>query len=156
MELKKGAAVVDLLKSGIVADFRSPDQIGEDELKVWLLVRRDLELSAGKLAGQSGHAFFALGMQAVTSGSLGALERYLNTGQAKIVVGVKSVDQLNACVALAEERGIPAVRVVDAGRTELNPGTLTVAAIGPCRRSELPGKIRRLKIYQNVERTADE
>lgn len=42
-----------------------------------------------------------------------------------------SMEELVALVGKAEAAGLPLYRVVDAGRTEVEPGTTTVLAIGP-------------------------
>lgn len=156
MESEDGATAMDLLATGMVADPRALGQVGDDELKMWLLVRKDLRISAEKLMAQAGHAFFALGAQVARAEDVVLFEKYVNSGQAKIVVGVKDSEQLLACVASAELALLPSMCVTDAGRTELEPGTLTVAAIGPCRRSELPGKIKRLRIYRYEDQAANE
>lgn len=143
----------DLLEAGKVADNRTVDEVSKDELKMWLLVRMDTGISAAKLAAQSGHAFFSLGAQLIKSEAHDLFNEYAQCGQAKIVVGVKDSSHLLSCVASADAAGIGTMCVEDAGRTELEPGTLTVAAIGPCRKSELPGKIKRLRLYSHKNGT---
>ena len=49
---------------------------------------------------------------------------------------------------LAKEAGLPVMEIQDAGRTEVAPGTITVAAIGPGKIElidSVTGKLRLLK-----------
>lgn len=124
--------------------YDDPLSLGErEELKMWLAVRTDLSMSPGKLAIQSGHAFGAL--YCLEFGSAKMTE-YLNSATPKIAVRVKSESELNRVLDVAHAVGISAYRVVDAGRSELEPGTPTVVAFGPARRSELPSFLRRLQL----------
>lgn len=115
-----------------------------EELKMWLAVRADLNMAAGKLAAQAGHAFADLYMEALGTE---AFAEYSST-QAKIVVSVDNEDELNKVCDLAEHSGIPAIIITDAGRTVFDEPTATVCAFDPARRSELPPFLRHLRIYE--------
>ena len=52
-------------------------------------------------------------------------------GQAKIVVKVESEAELLEIQKRAEEQGINTCAIRDAGRTQVEPDTLTVCALGP-------------------------
>ena len=112
------------------------------ELKMWLLVREDLEISKGKLAGQSGHAF----MSAILQVSRDLVDRYLADNQPKIVVRVKNLDALLRSERECQEIGLNHALITDAGRTEFPEPTKTVMAVGPCYRDELPRYLQRLRL----------
>jgi len=52
-------------------------------------------------------------------------------GQPKIAVKCKDIDELIALAQAAEKLQLPTYVIQDAGRTEVEPGTTTVLAIGP-------------------------
>ena len=52
-------------------------------------------------------------------------------GQAKVVVRAKGEEELETVCNEARALGIPVSTVRDAGRTEVEAGTVTVAAVGP-------------------------
>jgi PTH2 family peptidyl-tRNA hydrolase len=117
------------------------------ELKMWLAVRCDLDLSAGKLATQAGHAYQWLHdpRDAEKPWCTAGLPRY---GSPKIAVRVDSERELQRVQSEAEKAGIPYYTVNDAGRTELEPGTTTVVAFGPAYRDELPPFLRRSQLLK--------
>lgn len=113
------------------------DLIPEDiALKMVILVRTDLNMSKGKIAAQVGHA--VLGAYKLC---LKLIPDYVNAwtyrAQAKITLKVKDEAEMDKIVATAREHGLPTCTIEDAGRTEVEPGTRTCAAIGPAPVSEI-------------------
>ena len=100
------------------------------EVKLMLVVREDLGMSAGKVGAQCAHA--AVGIVEKLRGKKDALlDAWAACGQTKICV---KADDMAAFVELAKAAnaaGLPVYVVQDAGRTEVEPGTHTVMAIGP-------------------------
>lgn len=100
------------------------------DVKLVLVVRQDLKLSVGKTAAQCAHA--AVGVYQKLRGKRdGLLAAWEESGQAKIVCKCSNMDELVALAQAADAAGLPMYRVVDAGRTEVEPGTTTVLAVGP-------------------------
>ena len=104
--------------------------------KLVIAVRADLKLSAGKLAVQVAHA--------AVSCSLLSRERdrrifdaWFDEGQKKVVVKVKSVDDLYLLRDAARSRGLTSSLIADAGLTEIPPGTVTCIGIGPAREVDI-------------------
>ncbi|MBA7593981.1 hypothetical protein ES703_00917 [subsurface metagenome] len=95
-----------------------------------IVVRADLEMSPGKLATQVAHGAVVAFERARKKHREWA-EAWLNEGQKKVVVKVASEQELRRLQKRAEELGIPAELIQDAGLTELPPSTTTVLAIGP-------------------------
>ena len=82
-----------------------------------IVVRADLGMGRGKAAAQVAHAAVAATLTA--------------DGQPKVVLRVDSADELDEVVARAQAHRLPVEVIEDAGHTQLEPGTLTCAAIGP-------------------------
>jgi peptidyl-tRNA hydrolase len=135
---------------GMVLDCRTTPPDKNSELKIWIIARKDLTLSRGKFGAQTGHA---AGTCMVLSDrrNNSNLNEYLSLGQPKITVGVDNEAELIKCVKLCHEEMLVAVLVQDAGRTELDGKTFTVAAVGPCLRSELPKAVKRLQTLKAPE-----
>ena len=85
-------------------------------------------MSVGKTAAQVAHAAVTAVLSAVGTDTL---TEWLRDGQAKVVVRVLSEEELQQRVARAEAAGLRATPIADAGRTELDAGTLTCCAFGP-------------------------
>lgn len=135
---------------GLVLDCRTELPDRNSELKIWIIARKDLPLSQGKFGAQAGHA---AGTCMVLSDrrNNSNLDQYLSLGQPKITVGVADEAELIKCVKLCHEAMLVSVLVQDAGRTELDGKTFTVAAVGPCLRSELPPAVKRLQMLKDPE-----
>ncbi|MBI5046545.1 peptidyl-tRNA hydrolase [Candidatus Micrarchaeota archaeon] len=110
-----------------------------------IVVRADIGMGKGKLAAQSSHA------------SLGAYNKTLKTkpetvrgweqqGQTKVVLKVNSESELVEFFELAKRAKIPCELIRDAGRTQLEPGTLTAMAAGPWDEQELDKIFGKLKL----------
>jgi PTH2 family peptidyl-tRNA hydrolase len=97
-------------------------------MKLSLVVRTDLGMGRGKVAAQVAHAAVAAVLR--NHGSP-ALVRWLRDGQPKVVLKVNGADELGTVCDAAASAGLPVEVVLDAGRTQVAPGTATCCAIGP-------------------------
>lgn len=85
-------------------------------------------MSAGKAAAQAAHAAVAAALSAQGTAAFGA---WLDDGQPKVVLRVATAEALDDVIATAERQGIPVQTIADAGRTQLDAGTVTCCAVGP-------------------------
>ena len=98
--------------------------------KAVCLVRRDLNMGAGKVAAQVAHA--VLGVYRIAQEHCpAALQTWVGCGETIIVLGVDGREEMRALLAEAEQRGLCNHLIADAGRTEVAAGTETVGCIGP-------------------------
>lgn len=121
-----------------------------NELKMWLVVRDDLEIPKGKLAGQSGHAFE--GITRICLGTTGWNEiyrQYVEDNTPKIVVKCKNLAALERAEIECVGAGILTYKVTDAGRTVFPEPTITVLAIGPTHFENLPKFVQRFQLMKD-------
>jgi PTH2 family peptidyl-tRNA hydrolase len=97
------------------------------EYKQVIVVREDLKLSRGKLAVQVAHASI-IGYE---KSDKRIVELWKIQGQKKIVLKVPNLEKLLEIKEKAEKLGLVTGIVVDAGLTEIPPGTITAVVIGP-------------------------
>jgi len=133
---------------GFVCDVRTEIPDKNSEYKIWLFARKDLELTVGKFGPQAAHAAGTC-MVLTDRVNREVTDAYLSQGQPKITVGVDDEAALVKSVNLCKSAGLVAVLVQDAGRTELEGKTLTVGAVGPCLRSDLPRAVRDLRLLRS-------
>lgn len=104
--------------------------------KMVIAVREDIKLSRGKIAAQVAHA--AVGCTLIArKNSSSFLSKWLREGQKKIVVKVSTVDDIRSLESTAKSMKITVKVVVDAGHTEVEPGTVTCIGLGPAPESVL-------------------
>ncbi|MDN7023909.1 peptidyl-tRNA hydrolase [Methanoculleus sp. FWC-SCC1] len=101
--------------------------------KQCLIVRNDIKMSCGKKCAQIAHA--AVG--AYEKADKIAKKHWLDEGQKKVVLKAISERQLFELKTIAEQAGIPASIIQDAGLTEIPPGTVTALGLGPARSEAL-------------------
>jgi PTH2 family peptidyl-tRNA hydrolase len=94
-----------------------------------IVVRNDLKLKKGKLAAQVAHA--SLG--AFLKSEKNLRKKWLKEGAKKVVVKVKDLKELLNIKKEAEKMKIPNFLVRDAGKTQVDPGTITCLGLGPCK-----------------------
>lgn len=98
--------------------------------KMVLVVRNDLKMGKGKIGAQCGHG--AVGAYQKTVQRNPRLVRaWENTGCAKIALRVESEPEMMAIKRAAEAHNLTTCLIRDAGRTQIEPNSKTVLAIGP-------------------------
>jgi len=111
------------------------DSIPEKEYKMQILVRTDLGMGKGKIAAQTAHGVLGV-YRMILSSSNETWKRNLaeweRIAEAKVVLKVTSEQMLMEYYEKAQSLGLPAIFIEDAGRTQIDPGSKTVVAIGPC------------------------
>ena len=131
----------ELLDCGALSDVQDEEE-EEKEYKLVVLVRGDLGMSAGKVAAQTAHA--ALG--AVAAGDRRVVQQWTNSGEAIIVLNVPSLNDLLSLQSTAVSSRLNTYLVSDAGRTQVQPGSITVCAIGPDEVSKIDRVTRHLRL----------
>ena len=116
-----------------------------EEWKMVILARTDLNLSPGKLSAQCSHATH----RCIKKASKKQLSRWENDRNCstKIVLGVNSLEELKEIRKRARELKLTTGMIEDAGRTEIEPGTITCLGIGPGLAQEIDICSRHLKPY---------
>jgi PTH2 family peptidyl-tRNA hydrolase len=111
------------------------------DFKQVMVVRRDLGMGTGKIAAQVAHAA-VMGAERTKAHKREWFDSWFESGQAKVVVKVKSVEELIEVRKRAESLRLPVVQVQDSGLTQIPPGTTTCIGIGPAP-AELVDKVTR-------------
>lgn len=114
------------------------------DYKVVVIINKDLEMSKGKILSQFGHAIDALHEKLLENQNLAKIWR--NSGSAKIAVKGTTEDMVRIYNE-AKKEGIVYVKIFDAGRTQVNPGSFTVMAIGPASKQKIDNITGSLKLY---------
>lgn len=96
----------------------------------------------GKIAAQCSHATLACyktllraSQRDPSSPEARLLKQWERRGQAKIAVQIKSQDELMELMGKARSLGVTAEVIQDAGRTQIEAGSLTVLGVGPAPKS---------------------
>lgn len=105
-----------------------------DDVKQVIVVRTDLKMGKGKIAAQVGHACI-LGAEHAKSSNPEWHARWWEPehggSQAKVVLKVSSLKNLQDVKIRAIDLKLPWAEVADAGHTQIAPGTITCVSIGP-------------------------
>jgi len=127
------------------------------KVKQVIIARRDLNLSAGKLAAQVAHASLGALLDEIRESKgdtvfklkkKSAAYKWLAEDFTKVVLQVDSEAELIALYKLAKSKGLPCALIVDDGRTEVEPGTATCLGIGPGFNNEIDKITGNLKLYR--------
>ncbi|MEK6957407.1 MAG: peptidyl-tRNA hydrolase Pth2 [archaeon] len=114
------------------------------DYKQVIIVRKDLNMSAGKIAAQSSHA--SLGAYEKTMREKPKwVEEWKESGQAKIVLKVNSKKELLEMFEKLKKL-FPTALIKDAGRTQIEAGEPTAIAIGPVPEAEINKFTKDLKL----------
>jgi len=104
--------------------------------KMVVVYRTDINLSKGKLAVQVAHAAVNCALESKKSDKRN-FKSWYGEGQKKVVVKVKSEEDLFVLREKAMDLGITTSLVRDSGLTEVEPGTITVLGVGPASNPEI-------------------
>jgi len=111
-------------------------------MKQAILVRKDLKLPIGKAVSQGCHA----SVEAVLRSSKSDVSEWREEGMPKIVLKVEDLKELQKYNQLAKDSGLVTALITDAGRTTINPGTVTCLCIGPAPEAKLDKITKDLKL----------
>jgi len=98
--------------------------------KMVLVVRGDLKMGKGKIASQCSHATLMAYKKGLKV-SPKIVEAWECIGQPKVVVKAPSIEEIERLVKVAANEDVLTCTVCDAGRTQVDPGSVTVLAVGP-------------------------
>ena len=102
----------------------------QEEIKMVLCVRQDIQMSEGKKCAQCSHAAIGCYQLAVQINPALVLQWNM-TGSKTIVLKIDSLEMMNTIKETCNDLQLINYSVCDAGRTEVSPGTYTVIGIGP-------------------------
>ncbi|KAG0377114.1 hypothetical protein BGX24_006687 [Mortierella sp. AD032] len=118
----------------------------EEEYKMVLIIRTDLNMGKGKAAAQCCHATLA-NYKELNKKSPKTLARWEYFGQAKVTLKIDNEEDMLLLQAQAMSIGLAAHSIRDAGRTQIAAGSRTVLAIGPGPISVVNSITGKLKLY---------
>lgn len=101
-----------------------------EPMKMVLVVRNDLNLGKGKIGAQCAHAA-VLCCENANGKDPNLVKAWLSLGQPKVVLRVNTLSELRTLEREAKKQGVVSGVVQDAGRTQVEAGTVTVLALGP-------------------------
>jgi len=137
LDTKSGAMAVICFVSGlyigsklsnILRHITSLVSVGRS--KMVLVVREDLKMSKGKIASQCSHATLLAYKKGIKVRPK-LIDAWESIGQPKVVLKVPNIEELERLIKIATNEGVLTCKVCDAGRTQVNPGSVTVLAVGP-------------------------
>jgi peptidyl-tRNA hydrolase, PTH2 family len=112
-------------------------------MKQAIIVRKDLKMSCGKIAGQVAHA----SLRAYWATPKKMRDNWVyNFNEVKIVLKVQSEKELENIIERCDDEDIPYSWVFDEGKTQIEPNTLTAVGIGPCDKKDIEEVIGGLKL----------
>jgi len=113
------------------------------EIKQVIIVRKDLNMSKGKIASQCCHAC----LNAYEKSNEAIRKIWKEQGEKKVILAVDNLEELLKIKREAQKLKIPSFLVRDAGKTEIKENTITCLALGPDyseKIDKLTGKLKTL------------
>jgi len=96
-------------------------------MKQAIIVRKDLDMGKGKIASQSSHA----SVEAVMISDKNKVQEWRLEGMKKIVLKVNNLNELLELKEIAKKNKLKFALIKDAGKTQIEEGSITCLAIGP-------------------------
>ena len=113
--------------------------------KMCVLVRDDLKMSKGKVLAQVSHTIVDATVKAYTQSQL--FFKWRADGEKIVILKVPNEKTLMYIMSIAERKGLNCGYTVDAGLTEVLPGTKTVGFVGPNFEDKVDKLTGQLKLY---------
>jgi len=111
-----------------------------------IIIRKDLDMSAGKAVVQGAHVSVLAALQ-VFKERRDLYDNWNKEGHAKIVLRVNSYEELSELFHHAMSLFYTVALIHDMGLTEVEPGVITAIAIGPDKVENIDNVIKGLKLY---------
>ena len=147
-DIEEAANLIMIIQENGEGNIRAPtkDAVKELRYKMVIVVRGDLKMTPGKVAAQVGHAVLAAYKLALAE-TPKDVHAWEEIGQMKAVVRCDSQKELMEVYNNARKSGLVAEYIQDAGRTQVEPGSVTVCAVGPARSEFVDQVTGHLKLY---------
>jgi PTH2 family peptidyl-tRNA hydrolase len=113
---------------------------------MYAIIRTDIDIPAGKLGGQTGHAFLNAFFKCEEMFPDRAHTYRIDELQAKIILNGKNLNNIMTIHHSCLELNIPSVIVRDAGLTVFKEPTITCIGVGPIEKNDTPKMISRLRL----------
>ncbi len=113
------------------------------EYKQVILVRKDLNLTKGKMAAQCSHA----SVEATLRSEKEKVKEWRSEGMKKSILKVPNLKSLTYYNQKAKEAGLKTALITDAGHTHIKAGTVTCLAIGPDFEEKIDKITGKLQLY---------
>ena len=113
--------------------------------KMVILIRTDIKMSKGKVLSQVGHAVVEATIKAYTKTTL--FYKWQADGEKIVILKVPNEKTLDTIINIANRKDVHNGIVVDAGLTEVSPGTKTLGFIGPDYEQKIDKLVGQLKLY---------
>ena len=110
-----------------------------------VLVRDDLKMSKGKVLAQVSHTIVDATVKAYTQTQL--FFKWRADGEKIVILKVPNEKTLMYIMNIAQRKGVNCGYTVDAGLTEVLPGTKTVGFVGPNFEDKVDKLTGQLKLY---------
>ena len=110
-----------------------------------IMIRSDLNMSKGKVLAQVCHAMVDATVKTYTGTTI--FHKWQADGEKIVVLKVTNEKTLDTIIEIANRKGVQNGIVVDAGLTEVSPGTKTVGFVGPDREDKIDKLVGQLKLY---------
>ena len=107
-----------------------------------MVVRKDLNMSVGKISAQVSHA----SLEAYKKAAPEAREAWEISGQKKIVLKLNSESDLLEYFTRCKDAGLKPSLIRDAGHTQIPSGTITCFGVGPADASKIDSILGELKL----------
>ncbi len=90
-----------------------------------IVIRKDIKMSKGKMCSQAAHASISAALRSKH------FVQWERDGQKKVVLVAQNLEHMIDMHRRCDKLKISHALVSDAGRTEIEPGTITALGIGP-------------------------
>ena len=117
-----------------------------NDIVMYILVNNNLNMSKGKLASQVAHSACNV-VSYMVKNPTPTYREWLRTGAAKIVLR-SDVNEMESLTSLFNNRSheIWCDYILDQGKTEVSPGSLTTIAFNPIYKCKAPDFIQKMKL----------
>lgn len=115
-------------------------------------MRSDLNMSPGKMAAQTGHAFLDTFDKCLREDPDRAARYHNGCHGTKVILGAKDLDSLRCIYERAKAEGLPCTVITDSGHVMLphfdGSPIVTAVGIGPVQREEIHHITKRLPLVK--------